>query len=272
MAPQDRHSEESKPFLNDDHQERPDHVPRKSHRSFIVASWMLTGLSWVITIYLLVLRSEVLILQTFPNYEQQETLCSGQSCITYFPTDLEAMRPAIEYEKRTFTGALAWDASTKRFFQNATAEELAYVGAPSEAIDDAWEALFVNEWTPLTEQEASPFPGIRRWGDEFMFEPSVYHSLHCLNEVRKHVDKDYYSQPEHAGATLDQEDWDRIHIDHCIDHLRQAVLCAGDLSPVGLYSWDGAPLGIGVGSEHTCRKWDPIKDWTNTRRREILGD
>lgn len=57
--------------------------------------------------------------------------------------------------------------------------------------------------------------------------PDVLHSLHCLNSIRKHLDMEYY-----AGSITLPPEYRRIHIDHCVDHLRQALLCHGDLTPV----------------------------------------
>jgi hypothetical protein len=101
----------------------------------------------------------------------------------------------------------------------------------------------------------------------------MFHSLHCLNAIRKERDRDYYSKQE--TSHLDQEinnsthfptDWDRIHIDHCLDQLRQAIQCQGDLSPVPLYHFEGVPIGIGVGQSHTCRKWEPMREWMDVRK------
>ena len=57
------------------------------------------------------------------------------------------------------------------------------------------------------------------------------HSLHCLNGLRKHTFWDY----EHYKDNMEIPEWGRkMHVDHCIEQLRQAVLCHGDLTPVTL--------------------------------------
>lgn len=101
----------------------------------------------------------------------------------------------------------------------------------------------------------------------------MFHSLHCLNSLRMYIDKSYY-ETHHNGhyhnlsALVNQDDFERIHIDHCMDQIRQTIQCHGDLSPVLVYAWKGFELGIGRGTKHTCRKWEPIRKWMDDRNEE----
>lgn len=51
------------------------------------------------------------------------------------------------------------------------------------------------------------------------------------------------------------------HLDHCVDLIRQALMCAADISP---FVWARDPRGgklHGISSvAHTCRDWDAIMD------------
>ena len=50
------------------------------------------------------------------------------------------------------------------------------------------------------------------------------------------------------------------HIFHCMDYLRQAILCNADLT----LEWrsDVDPKHIdGYGPPHRCRKWDDVQKW-----------
>ncbi|KAF5019107.1 hypothetical protein F66182_8876 [Fusarium sp. NRRL 66182] len=51
----------------------------------------------------------------------------------------------------------------------------------------------------------------------------VFHTLHCINKVRKSYYSDYYHDP---NPIADQQ----AHFDHCIDLLRQVIMCHGDVS------------------------------------------
>ena len=54
---------------------------------------------------------------------------------------------------------------------------------------------------------------------------SVFHQLHCLDNLRKSIHPEYY-----------QEDDDPMHLNyehymHCIDSLRQSLMCFSDITP-----------------------------------------
>jgi hypothetical protein len=68
--------------------------------------------------------------------------------------------------------------------------------------------------------------------------PDVLHSHHCLNSIRKHLDVEYYA----GSMTLPHENR-RIHIDHCVDHLGQALLWS-TLSLEIPFRVGGAVVGI----------------------------
>lgn len=56
------------------------------------------------------------------------------------------------------------------------------------------------------------------------------------------------------------------HLDHCVDMLRQAIMCAADISP---FVWardprDGRAKGL-TSITHTCRNWDAIAEWAAER-------
>jgi hypothetical protein len=57
------------------------------------------------------------------------------------------------------------------------------------------------------------------------------------------------------------------HIDHCIDMLRQSVMCSSDVTPIP-YAWypqyqEVLPM---TGITHTCRDFDAIRDWARERQ------
>ncbi|EAU30959.1 conserved hypothetical protein [Aspergillus terreus NIH2624] len=70
----------------------------------------------------------------------------------------------------------------------------------------------------------------------------VFHQLHCVNLIRQYTYLDYYSRPENRPPSFtDSNHTLRLHIDHCIDMLRQVVQCQGDAGIV-TSSWvEGFP-------------------------------
>lgn len=88
----------------------------------------------------------------------------------------------------------------------------------------------------------------------------VFHQLHCLNLLRQNIYKDYYS-PLGGDTSAAAEDL-QGHLDHCIDALRQFVMCQGD---IGVFSFhyplnDGDPWP-NYSTPHTCRNFDSIRQW-----------
>ncbi|KAI0195024.1 hypothetical protein F4808DRAFT_331271 [Astrocystis sublimbata] len=88
----------------------------------------------------------------------------------------------------------------------------------------------------------------------------VFHQLHCLNLLRQNMYKDHYTPlgGDMAAAPNDL----RNHLDHCIDALRQFVMCQGD---VGVFSYND-PFNDGhlkpnYNTPHTCRNFDSIRQW-----------
>ncbi|KAI8966863.1 hypothetical protein F5Y11DRAFT_308370 [Daldinia sp. FL1419] len=88
----------------------------------------------------------------------------------------------------------------------------------------------------------------------------VFHQLHCLNLLRQNVYKEYYSPL--GGDTSDAPEDLTGHLDHCIDALRQFVMCQGD---IGVFSFH-YPMGDedpwpNYSTPHTCRNFDSIRQW-----------
>lgn len=50
-----------------------------------------------------------------------------------------------------------------------------------------------------------------------------------------------------------------------MDRIRQTIICFGDMTPSPMYTWDGFNLALGRTGAHTCRKWQPIRDWMDER-------
>lgn len=84
----------------------------------------------------------------------------------------------------------------------------------------------------------------------------VFHTLHCVNKIRKSYYSDYYHDP---NPLADQQE----HFDHCVDLLRQVVMCHGDIS-LHTYEWkdDYRWPWPTMQTEHQCRNWDKLMVWS----------
>lgn len=57
---------------------------------------------------------------------------------------------------------------------------------------------------------------------------------------------------------------------HCINHLRQAIQCHADLTPM---QWKrvGNKLILDTSPQHTCRNFDKIQAWASQRSTDFDG-
>lgn len=93
---------------------------------------------------------------------------------------------------------------------------------------------------------------------------SVFHQLHCLNSIR--------SQLENPGKTHEGHGHDKLsahanelHVAHCLDYLRQSIMCAGDMSLESAVTDKNGMLiqaVSGWGATHTCKAWDEVFEYT----------
>lgn len=53
----------------------------------------------------------------------------------------------------------------------------------------------------------------------------------------------------------------RMHIDHCLESLRMALQCHGDVTPVLVKT--GGPIGVKADfrTHHKCRNFQKLDDW-----------
>ncbi|KAJ4169677.1 hypothetical protein NW754_005826 [Fusarium falciforme] len=88
----------------------------------------------------------------------------------------------------------------------------------------------------------------------------VFHQLHCLNLLRQHSFKEYYSD---KGGDIDVEPKDlRGHLDHCIEVLRTNLMCQSDTGVFTFKHYKGFESHWpDFSTLHTCRNFDAIRDW-----------
>lgn len=70
--------------------------------------------------------------------------------------------------------------------------------------------------------------------------------------------------------------WQYGHASHCIDYLRQALMCHGDLTPIYMGWSEEHNTYMGLQENvMQCRSWDAIYEWSkerNTTGMRIDGD
>ncbi|OSX62449.1 hypothetical protein POSPLADRAFT_1142351 [Postia placenta MAD-698-R-SB12] len=145
-----------------------------------------------------------------------------------------------------------------------------YMGKPSLDLDAAWDAI-VHRSRPtritsemLKKLHKEERPSLIKFmdvdGGGYMGTLDFTHQLHCLNVLRKHTYYEYYKDTE--SAILEGPQAYRTHLDHCVDMLRQHILCNAD---VGLVTNDwvkGHKTPYPDFSNwHRCRDVEKIWEW-----------
>ncbi|CCF34127.1 hypothetical protein CH063_01082 [Colletotrichum higginsianum] len=172
---------------------------------------------------------------------------------------------AVEYEERDFESGLSLESS-------------GFTGPPTAEMEAKWESLaqvpgvlIPSERVPYLNRSvdqgfvpataSSPSSG-------YVGGVEVFHHLHCLNMLRQYIWRDSY--PENMMPSLLKHNSPgvaRNHTNHCIDTLRQALMCTGDVTPYLVYKTKGSsiksegPVREDFQASHKCRKFPKLLDW-----------
>jgi hypothetical protein len=120
------------------------------------------------------------------------------------------------------------------------------------------------------------------YGGGFLVNVEGLHHLHCLNLVRQslYYNFDYYSSRK-EGAFVNEEPMLRMHVckfnsslltpssradtptAHCLDILRQQLMCTVDMGVLGQVWWnkDSPTAFPDFNTKHTCRKYEAVRQW-----------
>ncbi|KAF9554911.1 hypothetical protein CPC08DRAFT_821399 [Agrocybe pediades] len=167
---------------------------------------------------------------------------------------------AVEYNKELtkFNGTFDWPSE--------------YRGQPSEEIDAEWwrisqavkpTRLSRDDIVALGKNPDSPslvrFP--EEDGGGYMASIEVTHQLHCLNFLRKYTFHSHYETFDPV-FTAPKPDTFRKHLDHCVEIIRQNLMCSADVGML-TYEW---VKGFSVpypdfNTQHQCRNFEKILKW-----------
>ncbi|KAM3517186.1 hypothetical protein NHJ13051_009206 [Beauveria bassiana] len=93
----------------------------------------------------------------------------------------------------------------------------------------------------------------------YMASLGLFHQIHCLNMLRKFIYLEYYKEKTPDWFS---QPYLRAHADHCVDMIREAIMCHGDTSLI-VYHWiDGYKDPVpDFSTMHTCRNPEAILSW-----------
>ncbi|KAF2181035.1 hypothetical protein K469DRAFT_671634 [Zopfia rhizophila CBS 207.26] len=148
-----------------------------------------------------------------------------------------------------------------------------YQGWPNDERDALWSDLYRHGMpVQVPASEAPKLPNktahytVKGFEDDYMVGIDVFHQLHCLNVIRR----SFYPQryPEfgmwHKNGTLNMVNW--VHLDHCIESIRQSLTCSSDVSPMSL-NWlpSRSYMMLSMETYHRCRDFDGLREWAKSR-------
>ncbi|KAB8349607.1 hypothetical protein FH972_023630 [Carpinus fangiana] len=134
-----------------------------------------------------------------------------------------------------------------------------YAGNRSETVDRAWEELLsgINSRASISELESSSISSVKLPEGEYLVWPEALHQLHCVKRIREWVYREQYL----GGLSGSAEHHWMVHVDHCIELLRQAIMCKPDRGRMGFH-WtsesDRPTLNLN-GPNHMCEDWGSYK-------------
>ncbi|KAL0768502.1 hypothetical protein CaCOL14_009477 [Colletotrichum acutatum] len=148
-----------------------------------------------------------------------------------------------------------------------------YMEKPSREIDEMWKELYNFGLTGLTPEEASQLPEptahLPHDNNTYVVSLSVFHQLHCVNHLRKALYPDEYPGlwEYHEDGTVNHDTILALHWDHCVDILRQSIMCSADITPTPFYyrARDDNVYST-LATRHHCRSFDSVKEWAKDRQ------
>ncbi|KAF7865303.1 hypothetical protein EAF04_006280 [Stromatinia cepivora] len=166
----------------------------------------------------------------------------------------------------------------KRFYRSRGDDLSPYQGWPDDDKDRLWlEAYNPGLFSHIDAESAALLtsktsrvaqPGLE---DRYMVVLDVFHQLHCLNFVREAFYPERYGRSlYYPNGTLNYCIW--RHIDHCIDHVRQSLMCSADVAPIPV-QWNNETRSMRprVDSMHTCKNYDKLKEWATRKKCERVS-
>lgn len=167
-------------------------------------------------------------------------------------------------------------------------EKSDFIGQPRPELDAAWDGLLKCKfcdstvWSALTLTHAlwkpDQYQAVRpsQLAEEqsvtlndvtgrVIIQLEAYHTLDCLNFVRKFAFRTYYNMTDDPANIQ--------YFGQCLERVRQTTMCYGDIS-VSTYVWaEGHLIPFpNFRLEHECRDWNSLETWAMEHKLPPLGD
>ncbi|KAJ9152067.1 Tat pathway signal sequence [Pleurostoma richardsiae] len=157
-------------------------------------------------------------------------------------------------------------------FNGSFFSETIFRQAASPEVDAAWESLGVNYRAAIVPESQASVGGLtprqvrvsKKYGGGYPANVEGMHHLHCLNLLRQALFFNYDYYKALGGGAFKNEDYVlQAHITHCLDTLRQQLMCVVDVGVLGQIWWDTTyPKAFpDFNTKHNCRDFDKVRKW-----------
>ncbi|KAL5341429.1 hypothetical protein BJX70DRAFT_358731 [Aspergillus crustosus] len=148
-------------------------------------------------------------------------------------------------------------------------------------VDAAWESLGAN-YRPIRVPAAEAArSGLAQdqvqisdaYGGGYPANIEGLHHLHCLNLLRQSLYYNHaYYKAQGTGAFANDEFIVRKHVSHCLDIIRQQLMCTIDIGVLGqvwIHPDEPSPF-VDFNTDHRCRNFEDVRAWAE--RNQLPGD
>ncbi|KAK0229199.1 hypothetical protein EDD85DRAFT_138830 [Armillaria nabsnona] len=159
------------------------------------------------------------------------------------------VQDVVSYHPVKFNPGFAWDMPI-------------YEQEPTDEVDQAWAELYQYTVSRVSKSEAMEMANrtypIPHEEGSYLSGLDVFHQLHCLDMVRMSLHPERYPGVDHPHR--------KLHVAHCLGHVRQALMCAADITPIS-WQWNEQAQTVRRRDDvvHTCRNFEAIQEWAKER-------
>lgn len=154
--------------------------------------------------------------------------------------------------------------------------ESPFKGPPTPSVEEAWRSVMQYGVIAVTADDyertrhslrtAVQFPA--EAGGGYLATTVGTHQLHCLHFLWKDHHREYF--PDLVGTAREVPDLYERHFEHCVDYIRQSIMCHFDTGLV-TYDWvrkhqNPTP---NANAMHKCVDWDAVQHWLRERAVEM---
>ena len=134
-----------------------------------------------------------------------------------------------------------------------------FSGEPRPESEEAWHNLMTNMTVRVSQEEldAHDQTSIPLPNGGYMAWIGAFHELHCVKILRHWAWREHYM----PHLTAHEKAHQMVHVDHCLEALRNAAICRADTQALPVFKWDPTtphPMLNTHRTMHRCVNWDAM--------------